>query len=172
MPGHERASRSGRRKPASASVPRETRSLPSVAQDWGEQFVKHLEIWYADSICRSDAETDWRGYRQAMVSAFVATMRDAGADPKEIAQLLAKSIGELSSPRPPGRWTEKESARRLELIDKQIQQSLSVDEMIELARLTSLLRASCDTEENVPLEGAKRLHRQLLGKNPRDRAPN
>ena len=37
------------------------------------------------------------------------------------------------------------------------------DESIELDHLTALLRSVFDTEEMVPLAGARRLHRQLLG---------
>jgi len=59
-------------------------------------------------------------------------------------------------------WTQEKADRRCELIDKQIQRTISSHEQIELERLTEELCAHVDTEENVPLAGARRLHARLL----------
>lgn len=59
-------------------------------------------------------------------------------------------------------WTGEKNKRRVALIDKLIQQSLSPDEAAELDRLTDNMRHHLDTEELVPTEGARQLHRRLL----------
>ncbi len=53
--------------------------------------------------------------------------------------------------------------RRFELIDGDIQGTLSRAEQIELAGLTQLMREHVDSEVNLPLEGARKLHRLLSG---------
>ncbi len=58
-------------------------------------------------------------------------------------------------------WTAELNMRRFELIDGDIQGTLSNDEQIELAGLTQLLREHVDSEVNLPFEGAKKLHRHL-----------
>lgn len=45
---------------------------------------------------------------------------------------------------------------------KEIQEALSPAEKIELAGLTGIMREHLDSEANVPMEGAKALHRKLL----------
>lgn len=59
-------------------------------------------------------------------------------------------------------WTRERNDRRVALIDKMIQESLSAEEARELDSLTARLRLHADNEDAVPIEGARRLHRQLL----------
>ena len=45
---------------------------------------------------------------------------------------------------------------------KEIQETLGPAERIELAGLTGIMREHLESEANVPMEGAKALHRKLL----------
>jgi hypothetical protein len=141
-------------------------SIPDAAADWGRQFLKHLELAYADSASSLEATSGWEDFRQAMLLSFVETLRDSGAAPAELMQLMTAAIDRLSPQDRRENWTSHKNARRVELIDKQIQHGLSYDEVIELARLTTLMRAQFDQEEFVPLEGVRRLHRRLVSDEP------
>jgi hypothetical protein len=61
-------------------------------------------------------------------------------------------------------WTEELNSRRCELIDRRIQEVISPEEDEELDQLQELLRRHLDKVAPIPLEGAKRLHAQLLRK--------
>lgn len=141
----------------------QNQSISAVFQDWGREFTKHLELNYADLASGLSPKATSADFRRAMLQAFVITLRESGAAQEEIIQILATNVGQIVPVAQNEEWSGQKSARRLELIDKRIQQQLSPDEAIELARLTELMRACCDTEETLPLEGARRLHRQLLG---------
>ena len=54
--------------------------------------------------------------------------------------------------------------QRIELIDKEIQDNLTVEERIELAELQRTAIAYRDRVAPLPIEGAIQLHRQLLEK--------
>jgi len=64
----------------------------------------------------------------------------------------------------PGNWTEDRNARRCQLIDKDIQETLSEAERQELELLTQQLRAQRRRLAPIPLDGARQLHQQLLDK--------
>ena len=59
-------------------------------------------------------------------------------------------------------WTTELNQRRFELIDRQIQGTLTPEESIELAGLTQLMRDHVDAEAQFPIQGARELHRRLL----------
>lgn len=59
-------------------------------------------------------------------------------------------------------WSEAKNARRCELIDRKIQESITPDEEAELDSLQQALRDYLDRVAPLPLEGAKRLHAKLL----------
>lgn len=65
---------------------------------------------------------------------------------------------------PPGEtaWTEEQEIRRRELIDRDIATTITPSERIELAELDSRANAYFDQVAPPPMEGALRLHRQLL----------
>lgn len=60
-------------------------------------------------------------------------------------------------------WNSELNSRRFELIDKEIQGTLSIAEQFELESLTNLMRQHVDAEENLPFEGARILHKYLTG---------
>ena len=59
-------------------------------------------------------------------------------------------------------WTEANNARRCELIDRQIQSTITPEEGAELDRLQRALRSYLDQVAPLDLEGARRLHAKLL----------
>lgn len=61
-------------------------------------------------------------------------------------------------------WDDAQNERRCELIDKDIQEKLSPQERRELEALTHQLRLHRRSFAPIPLEGAIRLHSQLLEK--------
>ena len=61
-----------------------------------------------------------------------------------------------------GDWSDKLNERRIELIDKDIQGNITTEERSELAELQRKAVAYRDRVAPLPIEGARRLHRQLL----------
>jgi hypothetical protein len=59
-------------------------------------------------------------------------------------------------------WNDELNAKRFELIDKGIQGSLTPAETIELAGLTRSMRDHVESDVNLPMTGARALHRKLL----------
>ena len=70
--------------------------------------------------------------------------------------------GERIAPDPSEPWTEDRNERRCELIDKDIEGTHTEAEKWELERLQDCFHEYLDTVAPPPLEGAQRLHRQLL----------
>ena len=70
----------------------------------------------------------------------------------------------------PEEWSEEKNSRRCELIDRQIEGNLSPEERIELDDLQRQATAYRDLTAPLPMEGARRLHRELLAKKRRQEA--
>jgi len=70
----------------------------------------------------------------------------------------------LESPEDESTWTESVNDRRCELIDKDIAQTISVDERVELAVLERQADAYFDKIAPPPMAGVKELHQELLNK--------
>jgi hypothetical protein len=92
--------------------------------------------------------------------------------PTELRQHLAEEIAkglaaELSAF--DGEWSDAKNERRCELIDKDIQGALRPEERRELESLTLQMRAHRQRVAPVPVDGAIRLHRQLLEKKQHQR---
>ena len=62
------------------------------------------------------------------------------------------------------KWTDEKEARRRELIDKDIAGTISVDERAELSILDRQGNEHYDQVAPRPIEGARQLHQELLGK--------
>lgn len=140
-------------------------SIAVQAIDWGSQFVKNLEFEYSNAAAELPAQATWADFRRAMVRAFEATLVESGAHPGDIRNLIQESLSLDHDVEKSAGWTSELNARRMELIDKLIQQSLSPKEAAELGRLTAQLRLHVDNEELLPLEGARQIHRRLLESN-------
>jgi hypothetical protein len=69
-------------------------------------------------------------------------------------------------PPPPddGEWTSAKNRRRGELIDRELDGTISPEEQHELDNLTEQMRRFVDRVAPLPLEPLQKLHRQLLEK--------
>lgn len=61
-----------------------------------------------------------------------------------------------------GGWSDELNERRIELIDKDIQGNITTEQRVELAELQRRAVAYRDRVAPLPIEGARRLHQQLL----------
>lgn len=137
-------------------------SIAAHALDWGDQFLKVLEFEYSNAAAELPAQATWKEFRQAMIRAFESTLAESGADPAQIRSLIRESLSLDQNVERNTGWTSDLSARRIQLIDKMIQRSLTAAEAVALSQLTAWLRLHVDNEELVPLEGARQLHKRLL----------
>lgn len=80
---------------------------------------------------------------------------------ENLAEEIAKSLA-ADLPASSGEWSDAKNERRCELIDKDIQGTLRPEERRELESLTHQMRAHRRTIARIPIEGATRLHQQLL----------
>lgn len=135
--------------------------LCESANDWFREFLKHLEIYMAETgqALRPDSET--AELCLAAVRAVKLTLRDSGVGEDEIVNLFGRIMIEEKSGGKEPVWNAELNKRRFELIDGDIQGRLSRAEQIELAGLTHLMREHVDSEVNLPFEGATKLHRPL-----------
>ncbi len=140
----------------------EAESISGGAEEWGRLFVKNLEFEYASTASALPLDATWPDFQQAMMLAIGKVFEDSGATDDDVARHWEELANRFLPAEKDGAWTREKNARRLDLIDKKIQQTITPAEAIELARLTRHLRAHCDREEMVPLEGARQLHRRLL----------
>ena len=140
----------------------EAESISSDAADWGRQFVKCLRLEYANLASELPTDATWPDFQQAMMIAVGRVLDESGATPESIARLWEEIADRLLPVDADAAWNREKNARRLKLIDRKIQQTITPKEAIELTRLTKQMRVHCDREEMVPLEGARRLHRRLL----------
>ena len=70
---------------------RETKSISSDAEDWGRQFVKHLEIEYTSAASKLPTGATWADFRQAMMTAVTDVLDESGAKPEETTRLLEEA---------------------------------------------------------------------------------
>jgi len=81
-------------------------------------------------------------------------------DLDSVKSLLGKVVVESHSTPVP--WTDELNQRRFELIDREIQGTLTPAECLELAGLTRIMRDHVESETNLPMHGARALHLKLL----------
>ena len=135
-------------------------SIPEGASDWASQFVKHFELSFSDASRSLLPEAPLSDLHDATIRAVLQTLLDSGMD----AEAIEESIGRALMERRLGNteWNSGLNRRRFELIDKEIQETLTPAEKIELAGLTRIMREKLESETNLPFEGGKALHRRLL----------
>jgi hypothetical protein len=140
----------------------EAKPVSGDAEEWGRLFVKNLELEYASSASALPADATWPDFQQAMMIAIGKVFEESGATLESVARLWDEIAGRPSPIDEDVTWSREKNARRLNLIDKKIQQTITPAEALELTRLTQQMRTHCDREEMVPLEGARKIHRRLL----------
>ena len=94
------------------------RAKAAAAIDWGNQFVKHLELEYTNAAALLPAEATWAEFRRVMLRAVVATLVDSGAHQAEISRLLQEGVPLDHEVDNDAGWTSECNARRITLIDK------------------------------------------------------
>jgi hypothetical protein len=82
---------------------------------------------------------------------------------KNLAGEIIESL-EADSPTLLGEWDDAKNARRSALIDKEIDGSLTPAERVELEGLQKQAVAHRDRIAPLPIEGARKLHQQLLAR--------
>ncbi|MFG0265482.1 MAG: hypothetical protein ACF8AM_10075 [Rhodopirellula sp. JB055] len=152
-------------KPPSRT-PHPNKDIISDDQDfWSRQFLKHIELNLLDVIAGLSRNATQEEYQAATLQAVIETLQDSGMALIEFPSLAAKAIAKIQD-QPPStnvtQWTPAMNARRMDLIDRQIQETITVPEQIELARLTEAMRTVIDSEKSQPMEGMKALHAKLL----------
>lgn len=136
-------------------------SLPEDANDWIRQFIKHLEIILAETGHELASNATTSELSLVAIRAFKMTLRDSGLDDRQILGLFGQVALESSFPARHPKWTAELNKRRFELIDGDIQGILSGEERLELAGLTQMMREHVDTEVNLSIDLAKKLHSYL-----------
>jgi hypothetical protein len=147
------------------SAPLESRQgISASADDWIRKFIKLFEEHLADAGCDLPPNVSNAELRVAAVRAILATLIDTGMEPESAMELL----GQAAAPQTSGRiaWSDSMNQRRFGLIDKEIQGTLTPAERVELAGLTGIMREQVETEMNLPMMGARALHRKLLQLGP------
>jgi hypothetical protein len=76
--------------------------------------------------------------------------------------LIVRPANEANQPAEP--WTDAKNHRRAELVDREIAGTLTPDEAVELAQLQHQMVRYVDRVAPLPIEDARKLHRQLLEK--------
>lgn len=140
--------------------------LSEAADDWFRSFLKHVELHLADTARDLPAAATSTDFGIATIHAVLRTLLDAGV-PRDQALTLFGTVWLESGNMPlTTEWTAELNKRRFALIDREIQETITPSEHIELAGLTELMRQSADAEENVPFEGARKLHHLLQNTKP------
>ncbi len=136
-------------------------TLSETANDWFRQFLKHLELFMVETGQGLSADSKPADHHLAALRAVKLTLLESGMDGEEARNLLGRIAVEETSTGTQLEWNAELNKRRFELIDGDIQGALNPAEQIELAGLTHLMRKHVDSEDNLPLEGARKLHRRL-----------
>ena len=136
-------------------------SISEHASDWIRLFIKHFELNLLDTSRSLSPDASDLDCWVAAIRAMLETFLDSGMD----TELFAETVGQVSIEGRSGstEWNSELNQRRFELIDKEIQETLTPAERVELAGMTKIMREQLESEANLPMEGAKALHRKLLG---------
>ena len=147
-------------KPPESEPPESSGAISADTDLWIRQFVKQFELHVLDASRDLPPDASVSESQEATARAILATYLDSGMDFESVVELLGQVAVERRSV--DVAWSDALNQRRFALIDKEIQGSLTPAESIELAGLTRIMRDHVDSEANLPMEGARALHRKLL----------
>lgn len=141
----------------------------SVASDASDWLLKFVAVFERSFLYESSELQEVQGIadlQTATVRAMVHTLIESGMSSESLVERVEQTIIELDS----GdlKWSSKLNNRRLALIDKLIQESITQAEKLELAGLTATMRKHTDSEQNLPMEGARAIHKRLLDAESKD----
>jgi hypothetical protein len=148
----------------SLELPRlqKTESISFESEGWRTWFVGYISQAYQRLAERLPPDATLSDFQKAMMTAVGDAFDVSRTAPDNVPQVCEEIEARLLPEDEGTPWDREKNARRLNLIDKKIQQTITPGEAIELTRLTRQMRLHCDREEMVPLEGARELHRRLL----------
>jgi hypothetical protein len=155
------------RKPHKSESPSRGDSISESANEWIRLYIKHLKVNLLDACHNLPSDASDNDYRTAAIRATFATLLDSGMDTESFAEAVGQAL--IQKPPASNQWNSRLNQRRFELIDKEIQGTLAPAERVELAGLTKIMREHLESEANLPMEGAKALHRKLLGLPAKDK---
>ena len=135
-------------------------TLSSSALDWSVLFDKHYRNAFQTACEELSSAPTTDELQGAAALAFIATLRDSGIEDPSLVTIVGQAIWGPAKTK--DNWTDEKSHRRVDLIDKMFQDTISIQERFELNSLTQNMRAALDTEENLPITGAKKLYTELL----------
>ena len=135
--------------------------LHETTTDWFREFLKHLELFMVGTGQSLAANAVTFDLSLAAMLAVKLALLESGMDNEQIRHLFGRVAFEDLRVADQLNWNAELNERRFQLIDRDIQGTLSQTEQLELAGLTQLMRAHVDSEMNLPLEGARKLHRLL-----------
>lgn len=146
------------KQPDSEIAP-EPKSISVEASSWIGRFVSLFEHKFTLAAEGLSADAELSKFHLATFHAFVQTFQDFGVDKEGIWEMIGIADAQQGDAT---EWNSELNARRFELIDKEIQGTLSLNERVELASLTARMRQHVDSEINMPMEGARKLYESLL----------
>lgn len=141
-------------------------SVDPNAEFWLLKFVPAFQRTFLDESAELPQPGTISDLHSLTIRAVLRTLVDSGMTPETIIESVGRALNDLSSAQPV--WNSRMNKRRLSLIDKQIQQSILLDEQLELARLTAAMRQHVDSEANLPMQGARAIHDKLLAADGKD----
>jgi len=134
--------------------------ISAAADLWIRQFIKQFELHLLEASRDLPPDANVSESQVATARAILATYLDSGMEFESALELLGQVATDWRSV--DVAWNETLNQRRFELIDKEIQGSLTPAESIELAGLTRSMRDHVESETNLPMKGARALHRNLV----------
>jgi hypothetical protein len=146
--------------PHESKPPTPREAISAAADSWIRQFITQFEQHLLDAGRDLPPNASESESQMATGRAILATYLDSGMEFESAVELLGKVVVEWRSATIA--WSAELNQRRFELIDKEIQGSLTPAEHIELAGLTRNMRDRVESESNLPTKGARALHRKLL----------
>ncbi len=135
--------------------------LHETTNDWFREFLKHLELFMVETGQSLAANAVTFDLSFAAMRAVKLTLLESGMNDEQIRHLFGRVAFEDWRVANQLKWNAELNERRFQLIDRDIQGTLNQAEQLELAGITQLMRAHVDSELNLPMEGARKLHRLL-----------
>jgi hypothetical protein len=135
-----------------------------VEEIWIRTFVERFEEHALDASRDLPPDAGVSDSQVATARAILETFLESGMELESVVELLGRVAMDWRHGRAP--WSEALNERRFALIDKEMQGSLTPSESIELAGLTRIMRDHAESQENLPIEGVRALHRKLLQLEP------
>lgn len=135
-------------------------SIPFDAALWLKNFIVDFEDHFATSASTLPTTTEASQLQKLAVLAAVQTLVNSGMNLDSLQDVLGEVMSSQQSANI--KWDERHNQRRIELIDKDIQETLTLQEGVELAQLTRSMRDYLQVHHPLEMEGTRKLHQKLI----------